>query len=268
MDHDLTGLLDTPSVHFNEAQIKSYIIQLLKGLEYCHRREVLHRDIKGSNLLINNSGDLKIADFGLARNFGERGRKYTNRVITLWYRPPELLLGANEYGSYVDMWSVGCLLAELLMKKPLFPGSDEIEQIDLIFRLLGTPSETTWPGWRQLPQARNIPTTPGYVSRLNSHFQQFDDVPIEAVDLISRLLCLNPTRRLSATDALKHKWFTIKPLPARKADMPKYHGSIHEFQAKKRRNEQRRSPYRDQRRHEFPRSNSTLSGVRRDGRRH
>jgi cyclin-dependent kinase 12/13 len=105
MDHDLTGLMDTPSIRFTEAQIKCYMLQLLRGLKYCHDRDVLHRDIKGSNLLIDNNGNLKIADFGLARSYGEVGRKYTNRVITLWYRPPELLLGANEYGPSVDMWS-------------------------------------------------------------------------------------------------------------------------------------------------------------------
>ncbi len=105
MDHDLTGLMDTPSVKFTEPQVKNYAHQLLSGLEYCHERDMLHRDIKGSNLLIDNQGNLKIADFGLARYYGEPGRKYTNRVITLWYRPPELLLGANEYGPSVDMWS-------------------------------------------------------------------------------------------------------------------------------------------------------------------
>lgn len=244
MDHDLTGLMDTPTVSFNESQIKGYMMQLLKGLDYCHSREVLHRDVKGSNLLIDNGGNLKIADFGLARNYGEKGRKYTNRVITLWYRPPELLLGANEYGAYVDMWSVGCLLAELMTRKPLFPGKDEIEQTDLIFRLLGTPTEATWPGWKSLPQARNIPTTPGYVARLNSHFQQFDDIPIEAVDLISRLLCLNPVKRLSASDALRHKWFSIDPRPASRSAMPSYSLSTHEFQAKRRRQAAKHSPAR------------------------
>ncbi|PNX91220.1 cyclin-dependent kinase, partial [Trifolium pratense] len=126
MDHDLTGLADRPGMRFTVPQIKCYMRQLLTGLHYCHVNQVLHRDIKGSNLLIDNEGNLKLADFGLARSFSnEHNANLTNRVITLWYRPPELLLGTTRYGPAVDMWSVGCIFAELLHGKPIFPGKDE-----------------------------------------------------------------------------------------------------------------------------------------------
>lgn len=240
MDHDLTGLMDTPTVRFTEAQVKCYMAQLLNGLEYCHRHEVLHRDIKGSNLLIDNNGNLKIADFGLARSYGEAGRRYTNHVITLWYRPPELLLGANKYGPSVDMWSVGCLLAELLTRKPLFPGKAEAEQLDLIFQVMGSPNEKVWPGWRDLPQSRNVSETMVYPSKLERAFKKLaahssTSVSPTVIDLLTNMLQLDPARRISATDALSHRWFQEEPYACRKDELPKHAQSTHEFQAKRRR---------------------------------
>nr|GEZ59453.1 cyclin-dependent kinase C-1-like [Tanacetum cinerariifolium] len=127
MDHDLTGLADRPGMQFSIPQIKCYMRQLLTGLHYCHVNQVLHRDIKGSNLLIDNEGNLKLADFGLARTYSSDHKgNLTNRVITLWYRPPELLLGATKYGPTVDMWSVGCIFAELLFGKPILTGKNEV----------------------------------------------------------------------------------------------------------------------------------------------
>ncbi|KAK9994046.1 hypothetical protein SO802_023749, partial [Lithocarpus litseifolius] len=128
MDHDLTGLADRPGLRFTVPQIKCYMKQLLTGLHYCHVNQVLRRDIKGSNLLIDNEGNLKLADFGLARSVStDHTGNLTNRVITLWYRPPEFLLGATKYGPAVDMWSVGCIFAELLNGKPILPGKNELE---------------------------------------------------------------------------------------------------------------------------------------------
>jgi len=153
MDHDLTGLLERPGTKFSVAQIKCYMKQLLTGLYYCHKNHILHRDIKGSNLLIDNKGILKLADFGLARPYttNEGANPLTNRVITLWYRPPELLLGAQAYGPAVDMWSAGCIFAELLHGKPILPGKDELEQLDLIFKLCGSPTMENWPEAHGLP---------------------------------------------------------------------------------------------------------------------
>ncbi|KAM0922383.1 hypothetical protein ACQ4PT_006214 [Festuca glaucescens] len=157
MDHDLTGLADKPGMRFTIPQIKCYMKQLLTGLHYCHVNQVLHRDIKGSNLLIDNEGNLKLADFGLARSFSsDHNGNLTNRVITLWYRPPELLLGSTKYGPAVDMWSVGCIFAELLNGKPILPGKNEPDQLTKIFELCGTPDEIIWPGVTKMPWYNNL----------------------------------------------------------------------------------------------------------------
>jgi len=231
-DHDLTGLTDAGQ-RFTTPQIKCYMKQLLEGMMYCHRNRVLHRDIKGSNLLINDEGMLKLADFGLARPFDDQQRNYTNRVITLWYRPPELLLGSSQYGPAIDMWSVGCIFAELLLRKPILPGRDEFEQLNLIFRLLGTPSEATWPGCSKLSYFDMLcgPNTKQYVSRFDEKFGQLDTL---AQSLLRSLLSMDPDKRISAKDALDHDYFWTNPLPAKLKDLPKYPPS-HEFTAKKRR---------------------------------
>src|ERR1700722_16600037 len=124
--------------------------QLFKGIEYCHSRLVLHRDLKPQNLLINKKGELKIADFGLARAFGAPVRTYSNEVVTLWYRAPDVLLGSTMYSTNIDIWSIGCIFAELVTGRPLFPGSDVTDQLQRIFKSLGTPNPTTWPGLDEL----------------------------------------------------------------------------------------------------------------------
>ncbi|KAF8719882.1 hypothetical protein HU200_024643 [Digitaria exilis] len=241
MDHDLTGLSDRPGMRFTIPQIKCYMRQLLTGLHYCHINQVLHRDIKGSNLLIDNHGILKLADFGLARSYTtDPNARLTNRVITLWYRPPELLFGGTQYGPAVDMWSVGCIFAELLYGKPILPGKNEPEQLTKIFELCGTPDELSWPGITQMPWYNNFKPPHTMKRRVKEAFKNFDR---HALDLLERMLTLDPSQRISAKDALDAEYFWTDPPPANpdtynslQCSLPKYESS-HEFQTKKRRQE-------------------------------
>uniref|UniRef100_A0A5B7AZZ6 Putative cyclin-dependent kinase C-1-like n=1 Tax=Davidia involucrata TaxID=16924 RepID=A0A5B7AZZ6_DAVIN len=238
MDHDLTGLADRPGLRFTIPQIKCYMKQLLTGLHYCHVNQVLHRDIKGSNLLIDNEGNLKLADFGLARSFSnDHNGNLTNRVITLWYRPPELLLGATKYGPAVDMWSVGCIFAELLHGKPILPGKNEPEQLNKIFELCGAPDEINWPGVSKIPWYNKFKPTRPMKRRVREVFRHFDR---HALDLLERMLTLDPSQRISAKDALDAEYFWNDPLPCDPKSLPKYESS-HEFQTKKKRQQQRQN---------------------------
>ncbi|GMP54588.1 hypothetical protein CsSME_00019709 [Camellia sinensis var. sinensis] len=202
MEHDLTGLASLPSFKFSEPQVKCYMQQLLSGLDHCHCRGVLHRDIKGSNLLIDNHGILKIADFGLASFYDHhQSMPLTSRVVTLWYRPPELLLGATHYGVSVDLWSSGCILGELYAGKPIMPGRTEVEQLHKIFKLCGSPSEDYWRK-SKLPCSTVFKPVQPYKRRLVETFKAF---PPTAVGLIELLLSIDPAHRGTAASALKNE---------------------------------------------------------------
>ncbi|XP_058097638.1 probable serine/threonine-protein kinase At1g54610 [Magnolia sinica] len=236
MEHDLAGLAATPGLKFTEPQIKCYMQQLLRGLEHCHSRGVLHRDIKGSNLLIDNNGILRIADFGLATFFHpDQKQPLTSRVVTLWYRPPELLLGATEYGVAVDLWSTGCILAELLAGKPIMPGRTEVEQLHKIFKLCGSPSEDYW-RTSKLPHATIFKPQHPYKRCVAEMFKDFAPSALALMDV---LLAIEPAHRGTAASALKSKFFTTQPLACDPSSLPKYPPSK-EFDAKLREEEARR----------------------------
>ncbi|XP_050223476.1 probable serine/threonine-protein kinase At1g54610 [Mercurialis annua] len=219
MDHDLSGLAARQGVKFSEAQVKCYMKQLLAGIEHCHRQGVLHRDIKGSNLLIDNEGVLKIADFGLATFFDpDRKVPMTSRVVTLWYRPPELLLGATYYSVGVDLWSAGCILAELLAGKPIMPGRTEVEQLHKIFKLCGSPSEEYWKK-SKLPNATLFKPQQPYKRCLSETFKDF---PPSSLPLMESLLSIDPDNRGTATSALNREFFTTEPLACEPSSLPKY----------------------------------------------
>ncbi|BFZ63205.1 hypothetical protein YB2330_004325 [Saitoella coloradoensis] len=252
MDHDLAGLLENPKIHLTTPQIKLYTKQLLEGMRYLHENKILHRDMKAANLLINNEGILKIADFGLARYYdedppipgvggrpGPAKRDYTPLVVTRWYRPPELLLGERRYTTAIDMWGVGCVFAEMLVGKPILPGQSDIDQVDKIFQLCGTPTEETMPGWSKLPgpPTENGITfnAPKYPSTIKQRYEKYG---VLAVQLLENLLKLNPQERYSAYEALEASYFHTQPLPAKPSEMPRFESS-HEYDKRKRKEEER-----------------------------
>ncbi|KAL7268216.1 hypothetical protein RUND412_009168 [Rhizina undulata] len=217
-EQDLANLLDHAKVQYSESEVKCLMKQLLEGLDYLHRHDIIHRDIKMSNLLLTSRGILKIADFGMARKFSHR--PLTPGVVTVWYRSPELLLSATRYTPSVDIWSAGCILGELLLLAPLLPGDTEMEQFSLIVKLLGSPSDRIWPKMKLLP---GIPSGSrgGYVpppvgaQRENMLERRFKDKSKETVKLLNDMLTFDPERRITAPEALKHRYFSESPRAVR-----------------------------------------------------
>nr|AAL91258.1 AT3g48750/T21J18_20 [Arabidopsis thaliana] len=215
LDLDLKKHMDsTPDFSKDLHMIKTYLYQILRGIAYCHSHRVLHRDLKPQNLLIDRrTNSLKLADFGLARAFGIPVRTFTHEVVTLWYRAPEILLGSHHYSTPVDIWSVGCIFAEMISQKPLFPGDSEIDQLFKIFRIMGTPYEDTWRGVTSLPDYKSAfpkwkPTD------LETFVPNLDP---DGVDLLSKMLLMDPTKRINARAALEHDTSRILEACLRKA---------------------------------------------------
>ncbi|KAL4614248.1 hypothetical protein ACB092_07G040500 [Castanea dentata] len=205
LDLDLKKYMDSsPEFAKDLRQIKMFLYQILRGIAYCHSHRVLHRDLKPQNLLIDRrTNALKLADFGLARAFGIPVRTFTHEVVTLWYRAPEILLGSRHYSTPVDVWSVGCIFAEMVNQRALFPGDSEIDELFKIFRVLGTPNENTWPGVTSLPDYKS--TFPKWPPKdLATLVPSLDSA---GVDLLSKMLCFDPSRRITARSALEHEYF-------------------------------------------------------------
>ncbi|CAH8452586.1 unnamed protein product [Schistosoma margrebowiei] len=204
-DQDLKKYFDSCNGDIDQNTVKLFMFQLLRGLQFCHSHNVLHRDLKPQNLLINDNGELKLADFGLARAYGIPVRQYSAEVVTLWYRPPDVLLGAKLYTTSIDMWSAGCIFAEMSNAgRPLFPGYDVDDQLQRIFKLLGTPTESTWPSVVELPDYE--PFTMMYPRTMNWH-QVVPKMSFRGRDLLQQLVVCNPSDRISADQALKHSYF-------------------------------------------------------------
>ncbi|KAL1514654.1 hypothetical protein AB1Y20_003744 [Prymnesium parvum] len=226
MEHDLKGLMNVMKEPFTASEVKRLMKDLLEALEYCHEHWVLHRDLKTSNLLMNNQGRVAIADFGLARRYADPLKEYTNMVVTLWYRAPELLLGGRIYGAEIDVWSMGCIFGELILQEPLLPGRGESDQISQIFSLLGSPDPETWPESQQLPVVMKAMFRKQPFNRLRLKFKRgvsFTRAPAisdEGLNLMEAMLTLNPNKRITAKDALKHPYFSEQPQPAAYELMP------------------------------------------------
>lgn len=218
IDHDLRGLMDEMRRPFDTSEVKTLLQQLLSAIDAMHQHWYIHRDLKTSNLLLNNRGEIKVADFGLARKIGEpNAGKLTQTVVTLWYRAPELLLGETEYSWPIDIWSAGCIFAELLGGKPLFDGKSEPDQIHKIFQLLGMPNERIWPGFSQLPHAAKVAAVQSYHNHLNNMFPILSK---HGLDLLKSFLAYDPKARPTAAEALKHPFFLEDPLPKASEHFP------------------------------------------------
>lgn len=208
---DLSQYLEKHPGGLNTFNVKLFLFQLLRGLAYCHHRRILHRDLKPQNLLISEIGELKLADFGLARAKSIPSHTYSHEVVTLWYRPPDVLLGSTNYSMSLDMWGVGCIFTEMLSGMATFPGmKDAYDQLDQIFRILGTPTEHTWSGVSKLPQYDNRKFVTYPRQSMSSVIPKLAYLP-HAEDLVSEFLQMDPRKRISAKDAMRHEYFCDLP---------------------------------------------------------
>jgi cyclin-dependent kinase 7 len=212
---DLEKVVRATKVPLRSSDVKQYMRMILLGVEHIHKNWILHRDIKPGNILIDEEGRLKLADFGLAKIFGSPDRSLSHQACTLWYRAPELLFGARSYGEGADMWAVGCIFAELMTRKPFLPGENELNQLSLIFAALGTPTPEVWPGMEQLPQFTKFQPSIGLP--LKTMFGAASD---SALDMLAGLLRFDPVSRLTATQCLDHDYFRQKPLPSELHTLP------------------------------------------------
>lgn len=263
LSHDLTGLINHPTFKLTSAHKKDLARQMFEGLEFLHRRGVLHRDIKAANILISSSGQLKYADFGLARFYTKsRQLDYTNRVITIWYRPPELLLGETQYGPAVDVWSAACVFMEMFTRKAVFPGEGgELSQLEKVYNVLGTPHRNEWPGIVDLPWYELMqPTQARKQRQFETAFKEA--LSTAAMDVMKSCFEYDPTKRPTAEQVLQHAYFVSEePEPRRAVELEDVKGDWHEFESK-----QHRRGEEKKRKAEWEREREKRKRVEREGR--
>lgn len=214
-EHDLAGLLSNHNIKFSLSEMKKLMQMLLNALYFIHSNKILHRDMKAANILITKNGVLKLADFGLARAIHlnkEQTQRYTNRVVTLWYRPPELLLGERNYGPPIDLWGGGCIMAELWTRTPIMQGNSEQHQLTLISHLCGSITAEVWPGVEKLDLFNKMVLPANQKRRVKERLHSYVKDKL-ALDLIDQMLTIDPTHRIDADTALNHDFFWSDPLP-------------------------------------------------------
>lgn len=223
---DLEMLIkDSEGIRYGTAEVKAWMGMLGRAVWFCHENFILHRDIKPNNLLIAADGEVKLADFGLARSFSDPYRPMTSQVITRWYRPPELLFGARYYSGTIDVWSMGLVFAELILRTPFVPGNSDLHQLELICQAIGTPTEENWSGVSKLEGFVQFDKATAQPVRGKDYYlARFGTVGPVGVDLLMSTLTLDPRKRCTSRQVLEHKWWMIDPTPTKKEDLPKKGG--------------------------------------------
>jgi cyclin-dependent kinase 7 len=219
---------DTARTRYTPADVKAWMMMMMRGVWFCHQNFILHRDIKPNNLLIAANGEIKLADFGLARSFADPYTEMTSQVITSWYRPPELFFRARYYGGAVDIWSCGCVFAELINRAVFLmgiPPDNELNMVRQICEKVGTPTEENWPGVTKL-RSYVTPEEVIPVRSRSSWIEQFRTIGEDGVDLLIAMMQLDPNKRLTAEGVLRHKYFTSIPRPTPLGELPKKGGGV------------------------------------------